>query len=132
MGADRWIDVGARASLWGGVDGENTCHAAGTSDGARRDYIFIHPALLRYVAEVKVHQDATFATHSRVEVVFNFHGNRHVTRTANKICSLHDHGITHDEDHKARRNKSLLPLKKECMCMKPGPPSTLRNKMWMP
>ena len=34
------IDVGARASIYGGRDNQETCKAKPTSKGTRRDYIF--------------------------------------------------------------------------------------------
>ena len=60
IGAGKWIDIGARASLWGGAASPPPRRTTGSKYGARRDYIFVHPALVRFISEVRVHQDATF------------------------------------------------------------------------
>ena len=85
LAADRWLDIGARASVWGGCDNQPTCHPTNnTLEGTRRDYIFMHPALARYIKEVKVVDDGTFATHARIEMIFQFDGSKIITRTSGK------------------------------------------------
>ena len=90
LGAEIWIVAGARASPWGGVNNAPICNANGSKAGARRDYICAHPALIGYINRVNVHDDATFATHARVELISLFNGNKFRTRTAGKITPLHD------------------------------------------
>ena len=76
IGKDYWIDVAGRASLWCGTDGEPPCDAPGAKSSTRRDYIFAHPALIRYISRVNTFHDGTFATHARVEVTFKFNGKK--------------------------------------------------------
>ena len=102
---DHWIDVAGRASLWGGTDEEPTCNAPGAKATTRRDYIVVHPALARYISKVTTYNDGTFATHARVQVTFQFNGNKFLTRTATKITAIHDQGREKDEDPKERRAK---------------------------
>lgn len=84
LGTEKWTDIGACASIWDGTCAQPTCATAGRNPNTRKDYIFVHPLLLRYINEVKVQDDATFATHSNVEVVFRFNGDTFITRYAKK------------------------------------------------
>ena len=84
IGARKWSDVGGSAGIWGGTDGLPTCAVAGKSPSTRRGYLFVHPQLLRELLKVKVHDDATFATHARVEATFHVNGSKFFTRAAKK------------------------------------------------
>ena len=41
-----WIDVGAKASMWGGIDNAATCHTNAEAIETRRDYMIVNLELL--------------------------------------------------------------------------------------
>ena len=97
LGSERWIDVGARASLWGGTDIASTCNTIGPNTGTRSYYIFVHPTPTGYIHQVRNHDDKTYATHARVEITFRLNGNQFPTRIAGKITPLHDMNPNEDD-----------------------------------
>ena len=103
VGSERWIDVGARASLWGGVANAPTCNTNGPNTGTGRDYTFVRPTLIAYIHQVQVHDDAIDATHARVEVTSRFNGNKFSTRTAGKITPLHAMNPNDDDGNNWRK-----------------------------
>ena len=105
MAKYHWIDAAGRASLWGGIDEQPTCNAPGAKATTRRDYIFVHPALARYISKVTTYNDGMFATHARVEVTFRFNDNTFLTRATTKTTTIHYQGKEQYEDPKERRAK---------------------------
>jgi hypothetical protein len=49
-----WIDLGAKADLWGGIPYETTCMAPNSNKPTRRDYIFAHPEIIPAITNVTV------------------------------------------------------------------------------
>ena len=66
LGTQKWMDVGARADLWGQPREQGTCLTANSKKKKRRDYIFVHPAIVPHISAWRVVDDGTFAVHARV------------------------------------------------------------------
>ena len=73
----------------------------------------MHPALARYIKEVKVVDDGTFATHARIEMVFQFDGSKIITRASGKINPLHESCPDKDLTAKQWRSKVRTSIEKE-------------------
>lgn len=71
---DHFVDVGAIASQFGGVDNEGTCLTANAKKHYRRDYAFVSPSMLEHVADFAVLHDVPMAIspHSRLRLTLKF------------------------------------------------------------
>ena len=65
-----WIDLGAKANLWGGISNETTCMAPNSNKPTRRDFIFAHPDIIPAITNVTVAPPGTFAVHQTITVQF--------------------------------------------------------------
>ena len=59
-----FVDLGARASFWGGQDNQVTCLAHNTTVGSRSDFMLCNPAMVPLVQEFTVLKDGAFPVHS--------------------------------------------------------------------
>jgi hypothetical protein len=58
------IDLGARASIFGGIDNQETCKAKPTSKGNRRDYVFTNQMGYDIVQHFEVDSESSLKVHS--------------------------------------------------------------------
>ena len=85
----KWVDLGAVAGLFGGVDQAPTCLASMAKQASRRDYLIVHPSLMIAAQKVQVHDTAEFSTHSRLSVEFRRYLTPYPCYYAKAIPSLH-------------------------------------------
>eukprot|EP00969_Alexandrium_andersonii_P269269 11901287-Alexandrium_andersonii.AAC.1 len=64
------VDPFAEHALTGTTVPEGTCRAHGASAYSRRDYIFLHPVLLKWASRARVLHDQGFDVHLVLELVF--------------------------------------------------------------
>ena len=53
-----WVDLGAKAHIWGKVAEEYTCLTANSKKGTRRDFIMVSPELFPHIKEFQVRSTA--------------------------------------------------------------------------
>ena len=58
-----FVDLGAKASVWGGYDCETTCIAPNATAGSRSDFMLCNPAMVPLVQNFKVLGDDAFPVH---------------------------------------------------------------------
>ena len=58
-----WTDTAAKASIWGGIDRQPTCHASSKAKQTRRDDIFVNKHLLPAIGGVRVQNCDDYPTH---------------------------------------------------------------------
>ena len=64
-----WTDLGAKASHWGGIDGQGTCRAPNSNTYNRRDVIIVNPLFFSLVHNFYIDHDLFFCArhaHHRV------------------------------------------------------------------
>ena len=64
MSERHWIDVGAVACVWGGVNKEYTCVAPTSKEATRRDYVFSNPQALPLIQDFQVNHNVNMLVHS--------------------------------------------------------------------
>ena len=71
--AEGWTDVGLRADWWGSLAAQPTCKAPNsTMPLNRRDFAFVCPAMLPYVAGFHIFWNDEYTVHAAVQVLLNF------------------------------------------------------------
>ena len=68
MEDESWIDCGARASLWGGKDGQYTCQANKLAAQSRIDHIFVNARLFPAVRGFQVDHCDNFHCHQPLQL----------------------------------------------------------------
>ena len=63
-----WFDVGAHASVWGGIDNQPTSRPPNASRSNRRDYIFVSPDLVGIIEKFNVEYTDTFPVHISITI----------------------------------------------------------------
>jgi hypothetical protein len=59
-----WVDLGAKASIWGQPPKEHTCLTPNAKRPTRRDYVFVNSDLFPMVTNFSVIHDQIYPTHS--------------------------------------------------------------------
>ena len=90
LGTEKRLDVEGSAFLWGQPPGQGTCLTANSRSKKRRDYLFVHPAIVPYVTDWKVVDDGTFPVHARIVLTLSIDAQPFRARTALTLPSLHD------------------------------------------
>ena len=64
-----WIDLGAMASRWRGVDGDYTCLAHSAHRATRRDFVFANPQAVALVEAFRVDHSSDFDVHAVLQLL---------------------------------------------------------------
>jgi hypothetical protein len=64
LAREGWVDLGAKAQIWGQPPGEYTCITSNTKIPTRRDYVFVNPDLFPMITNFCVDHDEIYPTHA--------------------------------------------------------------------
>jgi hypothetical protein len=85
-----WVDLGAKAQIWGQPPGEHTCITSNAKLPTRRDYVFVDPDLFPMITNFTIDHDMIYPTHSTIRFRVSSRMVNHQKSILQRPLPLHD------------------------------------------